>query len=263
MQTLPADQLHLYTADFGDFDAAAVAADCLSWLGAAELQRYRRYHLDRHRHRFLLGRILLRHILSRYEDCAPADWELTASATGKPCLARQAGQQPLHFNLSHSGSCLAVLVGRQAQLGVDVERCDRRRRIERIAHRYFSPAELVQLLQLPVAQQALRFYQLWTLKEAYIKAQGQGLALGLANFSFDFGDSGRLGFDTAAVLQEQPLAWQFWQFPQASAWQAAVAVKSAAAVKSLGHFRLDGGSSIDARPLNAPVVAWEKPAGQG
>ncbi|MEX2468800.1 MAG: 4'-phosphopantetheinyl transferase superfamily protein [Pseudohongiellaceae bacterium] len=257
----PGKELHLYSADFADFDAAEVAASGLDWLDAHEQRRYRRYHLRRHRERFLLGRVLLRQTLSRYAAASPAQWQFVENAWGKPALARQPAAGPLHFNLSHSGTRLLLAVGRHELLGVDVERSDRPRRLRRIARRYFSATEVAALLALPEAERLPRFYRLWTLKEAYIKARGSGLALGLARFSFDFEAAGTLAFSADPGLQEQPAAWQFWQFPLAADYEAAVAGRGAGSGPlTLRHWRLQ---ALDRCREEALTIAWHKPAVAG
>lgn len=259
LMSCPGKELHLYSADFTDFDAGEVSASCLDWLDASEQRRYRRYHLRRHRERFLLGRVLLRQTLSRYAESSPAQWQFVENAWGKPALARQPAAGPLYFNLSHSGTRLLLAVGRHALLGVDVERSDRPRRLCRIARRYFSPSEVEALLALPEAERLPRFYRLWTLKEAYIKARGSGLGLGLARFSFDFEATGTLAFSADPGLQEQPAAWRFWQFPLTAGYEAAVAGHRAGGqALTLRHWRLQ---ALDRCHEETLASAWHKPAG--
>ncbi|MEQ8954422.1 MAG: 4'-phosphopantetheinyl transferase superfamily protein, partial [Gammaproteobacteria bacterium] len=70
----------------------------------------------------------------------------------------------------------------------------RSRRVDRLVERFFSAVECRELLLLPGPQRLPRFYQLWTLKEAFIKAMGMGLALPLDSFSFSFSDTGPIVF---------------------------------------------------------------------
>jgi len=222
---LNTQQLHLYSARYSDFKASRSIVDSLQWLDVAEWERYRRYHLDRHRQRFLIGRVLLRYTLSRYRDCAPEDWAFTIGEYGKPQIA-QAGNESVHFNLSHSGDLLLILVGRSSELGIDVENSHRLRRFTRIAQRYFSESEVHELLKLTGSEQQRRFYRLWTLKEAYLKARGLGLGLRLDRFSFSFGADGCLDFDVKAGLEDSAARWRFWQFGFGQCFQAAAAASS-------------------------------------
>ena len=69
----------------------------------------------------------------------------------------------------------------------------RRPLLLQIASRFFSRAEMVGLRGTPRERQLDRFYELWTLKESYIKARGQGLSLGLSRFSFSVAGDFRPG----------------------------------------------------------------------
>lgn len=73
-----------------------------------------------------------------------------------------------------------------SELGVDIERCRQTTNIYPILNHYFTNEESEALLALPNDKQRERFFDLWTLKESYIKAKGLGLALSLKSFSFDF-----------------------------------------------------------------------------
>ena len=93
--------------------------------------------------------------------------------TGRPSLAPPFAATGLHFNLAHTHGLVVLAAGRVAGVGVDVEALGKRVRLE-VAERYFSAAEVAELSALPVDARAARFLRLWTLKESYLKATGQG-----------------------------------------------------------------------------------------
>lgn len=72
-----------------------------------------------------------------------------------------------------------------ARLGVDLEQRRPRPKARRLVERLFAPAERDLLLPLPAAAFDTGFSRLWVLKEAYIKADGRGLACPLAGFAID------------------------------------------------------------------------------
>ncbi|MCL1106285.1 4'-phosphopantetheinyl transferase superfamily protein [Shewanella algicola] len=72
--------------------------------------------------------------------------------------------------------------------GVDIERERSSTDIVPILNHYFTQAETDTLLQLPIEQQRQRFFDLWAVKESYIKARGLGLALSLKSFAVDFSE---------------------------------------------------------------------------
>ncbi len=141
-------------------------------LNDAERDRYREA---------ALGRVWLRHLLSRYADVAPDQWEFRTGRHGKPRLATEVG---LEFNLSHSGDWLVVAVASDVPVGVDVQRLDRERRVDRLARRYFSEPEVAELAALDEDAYYRHFYRLWTLKEAWTKAHGGALPTALGEVGY-------------------------------------------------------------------------------
>jgi 4'-phosphopantetheinyl transferase len=95
-------------------------------------------------------------------------------------------------------------------VGVDVERVDRVVR-EDIAGRHFAPEEVRDLRALPPDAQARAFFEYWTLKEAYIKARGMGLAIPLADFAFTLAPPAAPTIRFVEGFDDRPERWQFWQ----------------------------------------------------
>jgi 4'-phosphopantetheinyl transferase len=168
-----------------------------------------RLHLEAGKRQFALTRALQRHVLSAYAgQIPPSQWEFQSGAEGRPGLAPPFDRTGLNFNLSHTHGIVAMAVCRYAGVGVDVEKLGRAPLA--VAERYFSAVEASQLRALPAEAQPRRFLQLWTLKEAYLKAVGTGLAggLGRLSFVFDSGESIRFERDGDAGAAR----WQFHQF---------------------------------------------------
>src|SRR4029078_6585429 len=113
-------------------------------------------------------------------------------------------------------------------VGVDVEDRTRKGETVQIADRFFSPVEVAALRALPEERQRERFFDYWTLKEAYIKARGMGLAIPLDQFSFLLEPDMpiRIAFDPR--LADDPLAWQFEQFALGGSHQTSAAVRRGA-----------------------------------
>jgi 4'-phosphopantetheinyl transferase len=110
------------------------------------------------------------------------------------------------------------------RVGVDVENLGRPAPVE-IAESSFSPSEALALRALPVASQQRRFFQYWTLKEAYIKARGVGLAIPLKQFAFILGPTSSIHVSFDSALADDSAWWQFWQFEPLRDYLAAVAVR--------------------------------------
>ncbi|WP_108945992.1 4'-phosphopantetheinyl transferase family protein [Shewanella halifaxensis] len=187
-----------------------------SWLPEDELIKVDRYIKQEAKAQGLMVRGYLRGILSRHSDLLPNEWCFEYGDKGKPRLTdAQFEQTGIDFNLSHSGAWLLVgiCVPKTAnnkldavEFGVDIERCRSTTNIHSILSHYFSEPEKRALLGLPEALQRDRFFDLWALKESYIKAKGLGLALSLKSFAFDF---------STAVKRSLPLQLGQSDSPQA------------------------------------------------
>jgi 4'-phosphopantetheinyl transferase len=134
-----------------------------------ELRRAQRYHRPADYHRFLLGRVAQRLVLGAYLGLPPAGLHFEPGANKKPQL-RAAPQ--LHYNVSHAGDWVLLAVA-GAEVGVDVERLDTLFAFQELLDYSFSPAEKAFIERSPVPYHA--FYQLWTRKEAFVKATGRGI----------------------------------------------------------------------------------------
>ena len=216
MLNLPHDEVHLWTLDSGevsllDRETEAAYVDALS---ETEARRYHRLQISRRKQQYLLGKFFVRQVLSRYRDVDPLRWTFVESSHGKPVLADESAE--LAFNLSHSRGMFAVAVSSAGVTGVDVEYARRSRRIMALANRHFSAAEIAALKSLEGESQLARFYQLWTLNEAFVKGRGLGLTMPLQDFTFEISDAGKITF-----AEDQPTTstqWQFWTLPLASSF---------------------------------------------
>ncbi len=219
------------TLDRGDVQiryrrTACVAEDTLqaavALLSEEEMARYHRFHFDDDRREFALAHALLRTTLSAFDDVTPREWRFENDANGKPALAPGMTGVPLCFNLSHSRGLVACAVAVDADVGVDVESVTRATDWRSIVPRYFSAAEVEHIDRLPPPEQAGRFFELWTLKEAFAKALGLGLSQPLDATSFDLADTAAIG----CVLPDGVRAevWQFALYRPAADHCLAVAV---------------------------------------
>lgn len=171
-----------------------------------ERARHQRLHFERDRLMFLVTRALVRTTLSKYADCAPADWRFDKNEWGRPHVSGPVAAP--HFNLSNTQGLVACAVARTEGVGVDVENITRRTEPTAIAHRFFSKSEAEALMSLPDEGRRARFFSLWTLKEAYIKARGMGLAIPLRQFSYSLGD-GEIAISFGDKVDDDPSLWRF------------------------------------------------------
>jgi 4'-phosphopantetheinyl transferase len=152
-------------------------------LARDEQQRAQRLHFARDRAHFVAARGILRCILSNYLGCAPQQVVFAYSERGKPALSAMVHAPMLRFNVSHSHGLALYAFAYQREVGIDLEHIRTNIDYEQIAQRFFSPQEYATLHALPAGEQCGAFFACWTRKEAYIKAQGDGLWQSLDAFS--------------------------------------------------------------------------------
>lgn len=165
------------------------------------------------------GRTPLRRVLSAYLGLPPADVLLTEGEHGRPVLA-PGHAQSLGFNWSHSGEHALIAVGRHIRPGIDIERQRERPRALEIARRYFTTEESAALSALSPDQRHVAFLELWTAKEAVLKALGRGIAFGLHRLSIS---SGCGALDLQRLEGDDAGAWQLHRLEPGPALIAALA----------------------------------------
>ncbi|MER6349218.1 4'-phosphopantetheinyl transferase family protein [Streptomyces sp. NPDC001595] len=152
-------------------DWARAAAPPLADLLGADLSRWHAAREPAARDRLVGSRLLLRWAVAAAGGCAPDEVRLGRDARGRPVVCAPAG---LDAGLSHTGDLLVVGVARGRLIGVDVEA--RGRSLRDLAERICHPRESAELRRLPPAERETALVRLWTLKEAWTKALGVGLA---------------------------------------------------------------------------------------
>jgi len=132
--------------------------------------RFKREYLKRN---FIAARGNLREILASRLGCEPRAIQFGYSDRGKPYIQNFNG---LHFNLSHSQDLAIYALCSENEIGIDLEFINSQCDVDSIAERYFLPSEQKVISKLYDRDKYLAFYQAWTLKEAYGKATGEGIA---------------------------------------------------------------------------------------
>src|SRR5262245_8950843 len=195
-------------------------------LSVDERARAERYAFRKDRDRFRARRGWLRSILARYVAVDPARLQFEYGVSGKPALGGLSVATKLRFNLSHSGGLVVCAVTRGREIGVDVEQIQPAVARERVAEHFFSAREVATLRALPTAAQPEGFFNCWTRKEAYVKARGEGLALGLDRF-----DVSLVPGDAAVLLRtlddaDEASRWSLYAWSPMCGYVAALALAS-------------------------------------
>ena len=151
----------------------------LSCVPGDKQDRVKRFHFIEDAKRTLYGELIVRYIACNKFKVSNSKLIIRQNEFGKPFLCDYPNY---HFNVSHSGVWV-VCATSKTTVGIDVEFI---KPIDfSIAERFFSEIEYQNLVKLKNELQVEYFYDLWTLKESYIKYKGKGLSIALNSFNID------------------------------------------------------------------------------
>lgn len=128
------------------------------------------------------SRDVLREILGRHLGLPPDRVRLTSEPGGRPVLASD--DHDLRFSLSHAGDLIVVAVTTARDVGIDIERADRRV-ADGVLRRALDDRERAHLASLPADRRDEAALRVWNAKEAYVKAIGEGLSHPLSEVHVD------------------------------------------------------------------------------
>lgn len=130
--------------------------------------------------RTLIGEILIRTIVCEELNIKNKHIVFERNQYGKPYLKEN---RKFNFNISHSGDFLVCAIDDEP-IGIDIEEI-KFIEYKDIAKKIFSSSEFNYIFKQDLDIQLSKFYEIWTLKESYIKYSGQGLSMPLKSFSID------------------------------------------------------------------------------
>jgi len=220
--TPPGDDVHIWLVHLDRMQARV--PEFAASLSADELDRAERFVFERDRTRFTVARGCLRAILSRYLQVAPVDIAFQYNAFGKPELT---SQDDLRFNLTHSDNLALCAITNGRNLGVDVERV-RSIGAAEIAERYFTPDEQRELAEVPPEQRLHAFFNGWTRKEAWLKAVGRGIGMGLDQVEVSLAPHAPAQFRKIGTAPHDGRRWSLTSFTPAPEYVAALALEGTA-----------------------------------
>ena len=204
-------------ARLGGFDRDAWAAA----LDVGERERAARFVPARDRDRFILGRGLLRSMLSEATGRPADNFRFVADAAGKPVLV---DRPDLAFNVSHSGDAALVAVGRARSIGIDIE--EHRTDFDPLAlgERVFAPAEMDAIRAVPAADRTAAFFRQWVLKEALLKGLGTGFSIEPRSIDIVTTDGTSAAYRCQAGTTRHLVEWRLVDLPAPPGYSAALAV---------------------------------------
>lgn len=227
MRNLVQEDVHVWVASLAAADQEQDLSGLYALLDEEERARAARFLFERHRKQFILSHALVRRVLSEYAAVIPEAWRFRANAHRRPEVGNAAGRR-LRFSLSHTDGLALCAVTLSAEVGVDVE-------LERpgaddglwLARARFHPREVAAIEATAPTDRRTRFLEIWTLKEAYVKARGLGLSLSFRDFAFTTSSerAPEIHFDPG--LEDSPSGWRFFQLRPTELHRGALAVRCA------------------------------------
>lgn len=177
----------VWHADISLLESDSVRERSLAWLTPGERARFDRQRGDADRLMFLLGRVMAKRLVGRALGIEPTAWRWREGPHGRPEIDEPG--TPLHFNLAHSSGLVACAIAPDREVGVDVEDSERPPTDPAIVARFCSTDEAA-AIRVGEPGWRDRFLEVWTLKEAYLKARGVGISVHLSDISFSVGSDG-------------------------------------------------------------------------
>ena len=220
LQALKTDLIDLWSIDPTSLSEQAITTFS-SRLSAGELDNLLKYKNIAAQHNALITRSICRLVLAQYTNTPPTALQFIRNKHGKPELVDRVDcekdQDKIRFNLSHNSQLIVIAVCVNDDIGCDIENPQRKVSIEPISRRFFAPQEHNVLNSLQGIEQQQRFFECWTLKEAFVKATGVGISLGLDSFYFDVNKGSKKGTINVYFNEHYSLdknaKWQFYQAP--------------------------------------------------
>jgi 4'-phosphopantetheinyl transferase len=214
------EPIHLWWArtDSPEFDLTQTAAV----LSDDEKKRADRFHFPHLRRRFIVSHGMLRSILGYYLQQPPASLKFFNDARGKPHLKIPDHGQKIFFSLSHSHDMALCAIAWDLQIGADIEHIRPLSHMESIARKYFSESELKSILDASSSDRNRNFFFYWTMKEACLKASGEGLT-GLRKLEIAFHSLNPTAYSCSCKDSEQ--IWTIQSIPVHTQYSASVAIE--------------------------------------
>lgn len=164
-----------------EHEALVVLFDSSHWAGfrseascalpSQERERSLRFRQEQHRDAYVMAHAIWRLVLGEVLGIAPEEVALVSTTHGQPCLPGTG----YATSLSHSGNHVAIAVARTECIGIDVEQTPPRAGMRDLLKVVCTPEEANAISALPPSAQDAALLELWTRKEALLKAFGVGL----------------------------------------------------------------------------------------
>ncbi|WP_242277560.1 4'-phosphopantetheinyl transferase superfamily protein [Bacillus cereus group sp. BfR-BA-01446] len=169
--------------DYGSEDSVRRIEYLKKYISKQKLEKINRLKNIEDRMRSIVGDVLVRWAICNKYKLFNADLKFTTNEYGKPFLMNKVNENiEVSFSISHSGSWVVAAIS-PSKVGIDIEKI-----VDidmKITEQFFTEEENKSLATIIQEKQLDYFYELWTLKESYIKTIGEGLSIPLNSFSIN------------------------------------------------------------------------------
>jgi 4'-phosphopantetheinyl transferase len=198
----------------------------LSLLSLDEKARAEQFYFEKDRDRFITGRGLLRSLLGDYLGLEPSKIQFKYGIHGKPALLSHINGKSLEFNLSHSKDRILFIFNWNKPIGIDIEYIQPLKDMDDFALQFFTPNEFKFIHSLSKEQKQESFFKIWTGKEAFLKANGSGLATPINHIEVCLTTERSISLTSIDGDHEQAARWRLELFTPFSGFQASLAIET-------------------------------------
>ena len=232
---LTSEEVHIWRANL---DLSVTETEELTKiLSTDEREKADRFRFAEHRRRSIITRARLRQILATYLNTSAEEVLFKYSDRGKPSLSNHCNQDNLQFNVSHSENLALYAFTHHNRVGIDLEYIRSRGDAVQIARRFFAPQEYELISSLEKNRQREVFLQIWTIKEAYLKATGEGLSGSLDTTEVSFEGDKPVGLAAINSSTQKANDWIVHSFLPAQNFIATVVVENKSNLNSKQHMK--------------------------
>lgn len=177
------------------------------------------------KYRSILSKVITRNILSKYLDKEFNLINYYYNEFGKPILSSDINHLNLDFNNSHSGNLGVMAITKKKPIGIDVEQVIELKNLDELINHIFTDNEINELYRLNQIDKTLMFYKIWTAKEAFVKAIGQGLSFPIKNIEFKIDSPRGISIRDIKEFPDSLNEWQIYNFTPKENYTSTIAVK--------------------------------------
>ncbi|HFJ9280704.1 TPA: 4'-phosphopantetheinyl transferase superfamily protein [Bacillus cereus] len=171
--------MEIFVTKIKDINDRKLEKTC-SWIDEEKRYRIKKFINKKDKIRTLIGELLVRTLTNKKLKIGNERIVWGKNHYGKPYLK---GYPNYYFNISHSGEFVVCAISNNP-VGIDIEQI-KHIEYEEIAKSFFCDSEYAYIQKGDVNYQLRKFYEVWTLKESYIKCYGSGLSMSLKSFSIN------------------------------------------------------------------------------